>query len=218
MWDNGWDLNLLNETQASGCNPNFAIKTQFNRRKPSLAAENLVFQYQAKQAARTQIFWWNSKQLQSVCILQSAKLLFRRNNIIWCKDPLCKSSSVASYQVIYPNEPGDITKAFWEKAIQFHGLLHGLKITNYTLWFFKASSLVSLRATLTKQVSKFWSFFFGVFTAYFTLIKWGKEKLLTWGKDKHGGKGGAIALSYPPRVRVRATVKLSAAFFNESHQ
>ena len=29
---------------------------------------------------------------------------------------------------------------------------------------------------------------------------------------------GAIALSYPPRVRVRATVKLSAAFFNESHQ
>ena len=160
MWDNGWDLNLLNETQASGCNPNFAIKTQFNRRKPSLAAENLVFQYQAKQAARTQIFWWNSKQLQSVCILQSAKPLFRRNNIIWCKDPLCKSSSVASYQVIYPNEPGDITKAFWEKAIQFHGLLHGLKITNYTLWFFKASSLVSLRATLTKQVSKFWSFFF----------------------------------------------------------
>ena len=26
---------------------------------------------------------------------------------------------------------------------------------------------------------------------------------------------GAIALSYPPRVRVRATVKLSAAFFND---
>ena len=25
---------------------------------------------------------------------------------------------------------------------------------------------------------------------------------------------GAIALSYPPRVRVRATVKLSAAFFH----
>ena len=26
---------------------------------------------------------------------------------------------------------------------------------------------------------------------------------------------GAIALSYPPRVRVRTTVKLSAAFFND---
>ena len=26
---------------------------------------------------------------------------------------------------------------------------------------------------------------------------------------------GAIALSYPPRVRVRATVKLSAAFFRD---
>ena len=29
------------------------------------------------------------------------------------------------------------------------------------------------------------------------------------------GNVDAIALSYPPRVRVRATVKLSAAFFND---
>ena len=29
------------------------------------------------------------------------------------------------------------------------------------------------------------------------------------------GKLGAIALSYPPRVRVRATVKHSAAFFHD---
>ena len=28
-------------------------------------------------------------------------------------------------------------------------------------------------------------------------------------------KAGAIALSYPPRVRVRATVKHSAAFFHD---
>ena len=28
-------------------------------------------------------------------------------------------------------------------------------------------------------------------------------------------KGGAIALSYPPRVRVRATVKHSAVFFHD---
>ena len=30
------------------------------------------------------------------------------------------------------NKPGDITKEFWYKAIQFHGTFHGLKITN---WF-----------------------------------------------------------------------------------
>ena len=28
------------------------------------------------------------------------------------------------------NKPGDITKEFWEKAIQFHGTFHELKITN----------------------------------------------------------------------------------------
>ena len=28
------------------------------------------------------------------------------------------------------NKPGDITKELWEKAIQFHGTFHGLKITN----------------------------------------------------------------------------------------
>ena len=31
----------------------------------------------------------------------------------------------------------------------------------------------------------------------------------------HNKDFGAIALSYPPRVRVRATVKLSAAFFHD---
>ena len=28
-------------------------------------------------------------------------------------------------------KPGDISKEFWEKAIQFHGTFHGLKITNW---------------------------------------------------------------------------------------
>ena len=37
-------------------------------------------------------------------------------------------------------------------------------------------------------------------------------------KIVHPRKFGAIALSYPPRVRVRAMVKLSAVFFHESHQ
>ena len=30
------------------------------------------------------------------------------------------------------NKPGDITKEFWEKAIQLHGTFHELKITNWT--------------------------------------------------------------------------------------
>ena len=29
------------------------------------------------------------------------------------------------------NKPGDITKEFWEKTIQFHGTFHGLKITKW---------------------------------------------------------------------------------------
>ena len=28
------------------------------------------------------------------------------------------------------NKPGDLKKEFWEKAIQFHGTFHGLKITD----------------------------------------------------------------------------------------
>ena len=33
------------------------------------------------------------------------------------------------------NKPGDITKEFWEKAFQFHGTFHGLKITNWSFYF-----------------------------------------------------------------------------------
>ena len=32
------------------------------------------------------------------------------------------------------NKPGGITKKFWEKAIQFHGAFHGLKITKWYCW------------------------------------------------------------------------------------
>ena len=42
--------------------------------------------------------------------------------------------SLVSHPVSHPmrwqNKPGDITKEFWEKANQFHGTFHGLKITN----------------------------------------------------------------------------------------
>ena len=33
------------------------------------------------------------------------------------------------------SKPGDITKEFWGKAIQFHGTFYGLKITNWTCIF-----------------------------------------------------------------------------------
>ena len=40
-----------------------------------------------------------------------------------------------------------------------------------------------------------------------------KKKIFSWVKPQE--KSGAIALSYPPRVWVRATVKLSVAFFHD---
>ena len=36
------------------------------------------------------------------------------------------------------NKPGDITKEFWQKAVQFHGTFHGLKITS---WHFALRAL-----------------------------------------------------------------------------
>ena len=53
--------------------------------------------------------------------------MLRRNNRIWRKGLVCKSSTVTPK---WYNTPGDITKEFWEKAIQFHGTFHGLKIKN----------------------------------------------------------------------------------------
>ena len=50
-------------------------------------------------------------------------------------------------------------------------------------------------------------------------MKKAKKSLITINKFSYithsSRKFGAIALSYPPRVRVRATVKLSAAFFHD---
>ena len=40
------------------------------------------------------------------------------------------ASRPVSRLIRWYNKPGDITKGFWEKAIQFHGTFHGLKITN----------------------------------------------------------------------------------------
>ena len=86
---------------------------------------------------------WNSKcsamllavcfvdNLCSVCNFYTTKLLFRRNNRIWCKGLVFKSSRVASNQVIQRIKW--YNKRLLTKAIQFHGTLHGLKITNCVL-------------------------------------------------------------------------------------
>ena len=42
------------------------------------------------------------------------------------------ASRPVSCLIRWYNKPGDLTKEFWEKAIQFHGTFHGLKITNWT--------------------------------------------------------------------------------------
>ena len=50
-------------------------------------------------------------------------------------------SSLASRPVSHLIKPGDITKELQEKAIQFHGIFHGLKITNCSLFPLLAPSL-----------------------------------------------------------------------------
>ena len=41
------------------------------------------------------------------------------------------ASRPLSHLIRWYNRPDDITKEFWEEAIQFHGTFDGLKITNY---------------------------------------------------------------------------------------
>ena len=41
----------------------------------------------------------------------------------------CQLSRLISWY----NKPGDVTKEFWEKVIQFHGTFHGLQITNWNI-------------------------------------------------------------------------------------
>ena len=55
--------------------------------------------------------------------------MFRRSNRVWRKASF--SSRPVSRLIRWYIKPGDLTKEFWEKAIQFHETFHGLKITNY---------------------------------------------------------------------------------------
>ena len=41
------------------------------------------------------------------------------------------ASRPLSRLIRWDNKPGNITKEFWEKVIQFHGTFHRLKITNF---------------------------------------------------------------------------------------
>ena len=47
------------------------------------------------------------------------------------------------------NKPGDVAKEFWEKAIQFHGTFHGMKITNW-VWNLSSTIFASVLGTPEK--------------------------------------------------------------------
>ena len=60
-------------------------------------------------------------------VLKLLSYCFNEKNGFNVKGLVCKASSVASHQTrLYNNT----TKEFSEKAIQFHEIFHGLKITN----------------------------------------------------------------------------------------
>ena len=50
---------------------------------------------------------------------------------IWFDVKASFVSRTVSRLIKWDNKPGDTAKEFWEKAIQFHGTFHGLKITNW---------------------------------------------------------------------------------------
>ena len=106
----------LVEQNTGGCSPvNWLSQT---RRNVTIEFLDLNF-WSRRKLSKNSVFYEN----------MNTAAFFRRNNKIWRKDLLCKSSTVASNQVTC--QTSDITKEFRETAIQFHGTFHGLKITNW---------------------------------------------------------------------------------------
>ena len=88
-------------------------------------------------------------------------LLFQRNNKI---DVKASFASRPLSSLMWWYNTGDITKEFWEKAIQFHETFHGLKITNWNalrsqsdneIW----SGAFSSRIDVTSRQLIFWEVF-----------------------------------------------------------
>ena len=52
------------------------------------------------------------------------------------------ASRPVSRLIRWYKKPGDITKEFWEKAIQFHEIFHGLKITNCNCLFTTSPKII----------------------------------------------------------------------------
>ena len=62
------------------------------------------------------------------------------------------ASCLLSRLIKWYNKPGDATKEFWEKVIQFHGTFHGLKITNWIRAKWTQTGLKSQTALKSRSV------------------------------------------------------------------
>ena len=83
-----------------------------------------------------------------ICISVPLSLCFEETIGFYVKATF--TSRPLSRLIRWYNKPGDdMTKEFWEKAIQFHGTFHGLKITNRA----RTRGLGKLETSL---VSKMW--------------------------------------------------------------
>ena len=69
-----------------------------------------------------------------------------------------------SHLIRWYSKPGVITKEFWEKAIQFHGTFHGLKITSWFvfaeihIFLFKYKYIKSMPRQLLSELGKWKTF------------------------------------------------------------
>ena len=90
------------------------------------------------------VLFWNSSTLfiliikisENCSVLWNQFVIFRLlsycfKETIWFDVKASFASRPVSRLIRWYNKPGDITKEFWEKAIQFHRTFHRLKITNW---------------------------------------------------------------------------------------
>ena len=90
------------------------------------------------------VLFWNSSTLfiliikisENCSVFWNQFVIFRLlsycfKETIWFDVKASFASRPVSRLIRWYNKPGDITKEFWEKAIQFHRTFHRLKITNW---------------------------------------------------------------------------------------
>ena len=86
------------------------------------------------------ILFYNFK----ISVLYHSKTKIHKQRLSWFLNRYCFKEAIGfEVKASFASRPlsrlirwytklGDITNEFWEKAIRFHGTLHGLKITNWT--------------------------------------------------------------------------------------